>query len=229
MPTQTELKKVRLSVSNAVHSLTVLVAHEEGLFREQGLDVEILKTPGSANVNTPIRPEKIFDRPLEILYNSGGMDQFRLCEWGVMKRAVDGEGSDQRPAKIVALGAAMSKFAIVTSPDSSIVEPEQLANTEIAVTVFNGSHFTTLKMLEGFLRKDEIKVISQERCRSGWKPYGGANWRPVPSTSPGSAWRRNKGSASSWRVTPPVARLLATRWMDRLWQQILKPKPRPRR
>lgn len=58
MATQTELKKVRLSVSNAVHSLTVLVAHEEGLFREQGLDVEILKTPGSANVNTPIRPEK---------------------------------------------------------------------------------------------------------------------------------------------------------------------------
>ena len=121
MATQTELKKVRLSVSNAVHSLTVLVAHEEGLFREQGLDVEIVKTPGSANVNTPIRPEKIFDRPLEILYNSGGMDQFRLCEWGVMKRAADGEGSDQRPAKIVALGAAMSKFAIVTSPDSSIV------------------------------------------------------------------------------------------------------------
>ena len=160
MATETELKKVRLSVSNAVHSLTVLVAHEEGLFREQGLDVEIVKTPGSANVNTPIRPKNIFDRPLEILYNSGGMDQFRLCEWGVMKRAADGEGSDQRPAKIVALGAAMSKFAIVTSPDSKIVEPEQLANTEIAVTIFNGSHFTTLKMLEGFLRKDEIKVVN---------------------------------------------------------------------
>jgi len=48
----------------------------------------------------------------------------------------------------------------VTSPDSSIVEPEQLANTEIAATVFNGSHFTTLKMLEGFLRKDEIKVTN---------------------------------------------------------------------
>ena len=160
MATEMDLKKVRLSVSNAVHSLTLLVAHEEGLFREQGLDVEIVKTPGSANVNTPVRPVEIFDRPLETLYNSGGMDQFRLCEWGVMKRAIDGEQSDQRPAKIVALGAAMSKFAIVTSPDSSIVEPEQLANTEIAVTIFNGSHFTTLKMLEGFLRKDEIKVTN---------------------------------------------------------------------
>ena len=160
MVTRSDLKKVRLSVSNAVHSLTVLVAHEEGLFLEQGLDVEIVKTPGSANINTPVRPVAIFDRPMEMLYNSGGMDQFRLCEWGVMKRAADGEQYDQRPAKIVALGAAMSKFAIVTSPDSSIVEPEQLANTEIAVTIFNGSHFTTLKMLEGFLRKDEIKVTN---------------------------------------------------------------------
>ena len=160
MAMQTELKKVRLSVSNAVHSLSVLVAHDEGLFIEQGLDVEIIKTPGSAHVNTPPRPEGIFDRPLESLFNAGGMDQFRLCEWGVMKRAVDAEQSGQRPARIVALGSAMSKFAIVASPTSGIVEPEQLANTPVAVTIFNGSHFTTLKMLEGFLRKDEIQVTN---------------------------------------------------------------------
>jgi len=160
MATQTELKKVRLSVSNAVHSLAVLVAFDEGLFRGQGLDVEIVKTPGSAHVNTVRREDSIFERPLESLFNAGGMDQFRLCEWGVMKRAVDGEQADQRPAKIVALGSAMSKFAIVTSPDSGIMEPEQLANTPVAVTIFNGSHFTTLKMLEGFLRKDEIKVAN---------------------------------------------------------------------
>ena len=72
MTTQTEFKKVRLSVSNAVHSLSVLVAHEEGLFRDEGLDVELMKTAGSAHVNTAGRPEAIFDRPLETLYNSGG-------------------------------------------------------------------------------------------------------------------------------------------------------------
>ena len=160
MTTHTELKKVRLSVSNAVHSLSVLVAHEEGLFREEGLDVELIKTAGSAHVNTVDRPEAIFDRPLETLYTSGGMDQFRLCEWGVMKRAVDGEQCDQRPAKIIALGAAMSKFAIVASANGNIVEPEQLANTPIGVTIYNGSHFTTLKMLEGFLRKEEIQVVN---------------------------------------------------------------------
>ena len=160
MTTQTEFKKVRLSVSNAVHSLSVLVAHEEGLFREEGLDVELMKTAGSAHVKTAVRPEAIFDRPLETLYNSGGMDQFRLCEWGVMKRAVDGEQSAQRPAKIVALGSAMSKFAIVASPNGNIVEPEQLANTPVGVTIYNGSYSTTLKMLEGFLRKEEIQVVN---------------------------------------------------------------------
>jgi NitT/TauT family transport system substrate-binding protein len=162
MPTEVTLKKVRLSVSNAVHSLAVLVARDEGLFRDQGLDVEIVRTPGSAHVDTDRQAvrDAIFERPLEALYNAGGMDQFRLCEWGVMKRAVDGELCGQRPAKIVALGAAISKFAIVASPHSGIFEPEQLKDTPVAVTIYNGSHFTTLKMLEGFLRKDEIRVIN---------------------------------------------------------------------
>ena len=162
MSTDVTLKKVRLSVSNAVHSLAVLVARDEGLFRDQGLDVEVVRTPGSAHVDTDRQAvrDAIFERPLEALYNAGGVDQFRLCEWGIVKRAVDGELCGQRPAKIVALGAAMSKFAIVASPHSGIFEPEQLKDTPVAVTVFNGSHFTTLKMLEGFLRKDDIKVTN---------------------------------------------------------------------
>jgi NitT/TauT family transport system substrate-binding protein len=162
MATDVMLKQVRLSVSNAVHSLAVLVARDEGLFRDQGLEVEIVRTPGSAHVDTDRQAvrDAIFERPLEALYHTGGVDQFRLCEWGVMKRAVDGELCGQRPAKIVALGAAMSKFAIVAAPDSGIFEPEQLKDTPVAVTLYNGSHFTTLKMLEGFLRKDDIQVTN---------------------------------------------------------------------
>ena len=174
MTTDVSLKKVRLSVSNAVHSLSVIVAHQEGLFEEQGLDVELVRTPGSAQVTTHSQDvrEAIFDRPLESLYNQGGVDQFRLCEWGVVKRSVDGEQSGQREAKIVALGSAMSKFAIVVGPNSDIYEPEQLANNEVAVTIFNGSHFTTLKMLEGFLRKDEIRVVNSGTMRERFEAVG---------------------------------------------------------
>src|SRR5204862_7758715 len=62
-----------------------------------------------------------------------------------------------RRRKIVALGAAMSQYAIVVSKDSNIYEPEMLKDKEIAVTPNNGSDFTTLKMVEGFLAPEHVK------------------------------------------------------------------------
>ena len=167
MSTHTELKKVRVSMMNAVHDLAVLVARDEGLFRDQGLDVEIFDTPGTAQVNADHQAMRhvIFDRTMESLYNTGGVDQYRMCEWGVMKRTVEAVQCGQRPAKIVALGAAMTKMAIVASPGSHIYEPEQLKDNPVAVSPFNGSHFTTLKMLEGFIKKEHIKTIHKGTMR----------------------------------------------------------------
>src|SRR5262245_32729668 len=102
---------------------------------------------------------------MESLYNTGDVDQYRMCEWGVMKRTVEAVACGQRPARIVALGAAMSKMAIVTAPGSHIYEPEQLKDTPVAVSPFNGSHFTTLKMLEGFVKKEQIKVVNAGTMR----------------------------------------------------------------
>ena len=160
MTTQADLKKVRISMMNAVHDLAVMVARDEGLFRDEGLDVEVVDTGGTARVNpegAALR-ERIFDRSLEALYNEGGLDQYRMCEWGVMKRTVESLQSDQRPARIVALGSAMTRQAIITSPSTGIVEPEQFKDTPVAVSPYNGSHFTTLKMLEGFVAKERIAV-----------------------------------------------------------------------
>jgi NitT/TauT family transport system substrate-binding protein len=155
------LKKVRASMMNAIHDLPLLVARDEGFFRDEGLDVEIIKTPGSGQRNSDhqaLRPN-VFDRTMEALYDQGACDQFRMCEWGVMKRAVESNvTAGHRPAKIVALGAAMSTFAIVADPKSGIYEPEQLKNKPIGVSPYNGSHFTTLKLLEGFLKRDQIQT-----------------------------------------------------------------------
>jgi len=158
MATEAGLKKVKVSAMNAVHDLAVLVASDEGLFQKEGLSVEVLRTPGTSQVGSDRQALQtdIFDRTMEGIYNDGGVDQYRMCEWGVMKRTVEAVSNGQRPAKIVALGAAMSKMAIITGPDSQIYDPEQLKNTAVAVSPFNGSHFTTLKMLEGFIRKEEI-------------------------------------------------------------------------
>ena len=158
-----ELKKVKASMMNAVHDLPLLVARDEGFFRDEGLDVDILVTPGSGQHNSDDRALKddIFKRGLEATYDQGQCDQFRMCEWGIMKRAVETiQEKSLRPAKIVALGSAMSSFAIVVDPKSGIYEPEQLKNVPIAVSQYNGSHFTMLKMMEGFIKRDEIKIAN---------------------------------------------------------------------
>ena len=162
MTTQADLKKVRVSMMNAVHDLSLLVARDEGLFREQGLDVEIVTTPGTAQVGADRQAMRdvIFDRTMESLYNCGDVDQFRMCEWGIMKRTVEAEDAGQRAAKIVALGSAMSSFAIITRPGSEYYEPEQFKDVPVAVSPYNGSHFTTLKLLEGFVAKDHIKITN---------------------------------------------------------------------
>jgi NitT/TauT family transport system substrate-binding protein len=83
-----------------------------------------------------------------------------MCEWGIMKRAVEANTEGRRSRKIVALGASMSKFAIVVARDSKIYEPEMLKEKLISVTPNNGSHFTMLKMLEGFLEPTHIKTTN---------------------------------------------------------------------
>ena len=161
--TMEKLKKVNVSMMNAIHDLPLLVARDEGFFRDEGLDIEILKTPGTGQHGSDHQAlrDNIFSRTMESLYDGGKCDQFRMCEWGVMKRAVESnQESNLRAAKIVALGSAMSSFAIVTDPKSGIYEPEQLKNVPIAVSPFNGSHFTMLKMMEGFLKRDEIKYAN---------------------------------------------------------------------
>jgi NitT/TauT family transport system substrate-binding protein len=155
-------RKVKASMMNAIHDLPLLVARDEGFFRDLGLDVEILRTPGSGQRDSDHQALRanIFERTMESLYDRGECDQFRMCEWGVMKRAVEANaGAGRRRAKIVALGSAMSTFALVVDPKSAIYEPEQLRGRPIGVSPYNGSHFTTLKLLEGFLKRAEIKTL----------------------------------------------------------------------
>src|SRR5438128_6414269 len=158
-PSATTKPRPQIAIMNAVHDLPVLVARDKGFFRDEGLDLEFVTTPGMAQVTTThvVKFDSVFDRPLDSVYNDGGIDCYRMCEWGIMKRAVEASAQGLRGRKIVALGASMSKFAIVVSRDSRIYEPEMLKDKPIAVTPNNGSEFTTLKMMEGFLMPEHVK------------------------------------------------------------------------
>ena len=155
-------KKPQVAIMNAVHDLPVLVARDKGYFKDEGLDIEFVTTPGMAQITTShsVKFDSVFERPLDSVYNDGGIDQYRMCEWGIMKRAVEADSSGLRGRKIVALGASMSKFAIVVAGDSDIYEPEMLKDKLIAVTPNNGSHFVTLKMIEGFLTPEHVKTTN---------------------------------------------------------------------
>ena len=156
------IDRPQVAIMNAVHDLPVLVARDEGFFEDEGLDIQFVTTPGMAQVTSShsVKWDSVFDRPLDSIYNDGGIDQYRMCEWGIMKRAVEANSEGLRERKIVALGASMSSFAIAVAPDSEVFEPEQLKDKAIAVTPNNGSNFTTLKMLEGFLMPEHIETTN---------------------------------------------------------------------
>ena len=92
-------KKPQVAIMNAVHDLPVLVARDKGYFKDEGLDIEFVTTPGMAQVTTShsVKFNSVFERPLDSVYNEGGIDQYRMCEWGIMKRAV--EADCERPAR----------------------------------------------------------------------------------------------------------------------------------
>jgi NitT/TauT family transport system substrate-binding protein len=155
-------KKPQVAIMNAVHDLPVLAARDLGFFKDEGLDIDFITTPGMAQVSTKhfVKFDTVFDRPLDSVYNEGGIDTYRMCEWGIMKRAVEAEATNIRRRKIVALGASMSMFAIAVRRDSKFYAPEMLKDQLIAVTPNNGSHFTTLKMMEGFVEPRHLKVTN---------------------------------------------------------------------
>jgi len=69
-----------------------------------------------------VKFDSVFDRPLDSVYNEGGIDQYRMCEWGIMKRAVEAKPRSAR-AQDRGAGASMSMFAVVVSRESKIYEP----------------------------------------------------------------------------------------------------------
>ena len=99
-------RKHKVAIMNAVHDLPVLVARDLGFFRDEGLDIEFVTTPGMAQVTTShtVKFDSVFDRPLDSAYNDGGIDQYRMCEWGIMKRAVEANCEGRRGRRIVGHG-----------------------------------------------------------------------------------------------------------------------------
>lgn len=163
------MKKVRSEVTSAVHSLPWLIARDEGLFGDAGLEVEFIHAPqrgrwrarrdggpstigGSDLVSDPRVVDSV---GVHLLFEEGACELYRACEWGQVRRAQD----SVRGGQIVGKRPTITTHAILVQPGSSIECPQQLAGQPIGVNFHAGSHYVTLLLLEGFLGRDEIRVV----------------------------------------------------------------------
>ena len=155
-------RKIINEYSQAVFNLPWLVAQEEGFFAQEDLEVEFIRgrerAAGLAPEADPARVDPFWRHsPFE----EQAADCFNACEWGQIRR------SDQSVVggRIIALRPSVASQAIFVRPGSPITHPQGLRNKTIAVNFHAGSHYLTLQMLEGFMERDEIKVVHLGQAR----------------------------------------------------------------
>src|SRR3979409_803786 len=90
------------------------------------------------------------------LFEQGKADMYNACEWGNYCRV----GSTGTGSRQLGRRAIVSYAAMIVAPDSPVFTPQQLANKVIGVPFYFGTHYIVMHMLQGFLRRDEIKLCS---------------------------------------------------------------------
>jgi NitT/TauT family transport system substrate-binding protein len=152
------MKELVLETTAPFQGLPELVAYDEGLFKREGLFVtwadreDGVEKKVEKNITSPKGVDpfashgKLFERGLADMYNA--------CEWGNYCRV----GSTGAGSRQLGRRAIVTYSAMVVAPDSPVFTPQQLANRLIGVPFFFGTHYIALHMLQGFLRREEIKL-----------------------------------------------------------------------
>ena len=154
------MKKLVLETTAPFQGLPELVAHDEGLFEQEGLSIEWVDRD-AGNVAT-VRTELTSPKQLSPfashgkLLEQGKADMYNACEWGNYCRVQD----TSRGSRQIGRRAIVAYAAIVVRPDSSVFTPQQLANRTVGVPFYFGTHYLALHLLEGFLPRGDIRLCS---------------------------------------------------------------------
>jgi NitT/TauT family transport system substrate-binding protein len=154
------MKKLVLETTAPFQGLPELVAYDEGLFEKEGLAVswadrdQGVEKRVDTTITSPrgVNPFTSHGK----LFEQGKADMYNACEWGNYCRV----GSTSAGSRQLGRRAIVSYAAMVVAPDSPVYTPQQLANRVIGVPFYFGTHYIAIHMLEGFLRRDEIKLCS---------------------------------------------------------------------
>jgi NitT/TauT family transport system substrate-binding protein len=152
-------KNMRIEVNNAVFSLPYHVAQERGFFRDEGLDVELIPAGSGRDRDKEVPERPIEDHRAVKSYGwhegieRGEFCMYRACEWGQIRRTQD----SREGARVISKRAAVATQAIVVRGDSPYNVPADLRNVLVGVNMHAGSHYVTLELLEGSLKRHEIR------------------------------------------------------------------------
>ncbi|SIO88667.1 ABC transporter substrate-binding protein [Nocardiopsis sp. JB363] len=150
-------KKITMELLSLVFSLPQLVAKDEGYYEDEGVEVSFVPK-GYADAGLSYLDDHELVSAFGTTksnFESGEADLYRACEWGQIRRADDTSVG----GRVVSKRAAVGSQAILVRPDSPDVHPSDLAGKSVAVNFHHGSHYLALQSLEGFLPREEIKVV----------------------------------------------------------------------
>src|SRR5919202_900067 len=151
-------KRLELETTAPFQGLPELVAYDEGLFAAEGLDVVFVRRGEQA----PKQADRGITDPVQVSpfgshgssLETGKAAMFNACEWGNYCRVENSSTGGRQLGR----RAIITYGAIVVSPDADVYTPQQLANKSVGVPYHAGTHYLALLLLEGFLRRDEIRT-----------------------------------------------------------------------
>jgi NitT/TauT family transport system substrate-binding protein len=130
------------------------VAHQEGFFAAEGLDVT-LDWKTFRGTQSSWKDMKYLERPQDQPYTKDKTEVIQgACVWGSICNASAGMG------KFVPEAYGDSPWAIFVRPDSKIRKPEDLKDVPVSVGMRAGSHFNVPYRLEKYLPLENIKTVN---------------------------------------------------------------------
>jgi NitT/TauT family transport system substrate-binding protein len=150
------MPKIVNEISGPIFSLPWLVAKDEGLFEKAGLDIDFVRAKPLTGYDYVEDPEKVPSIGPHRPFVEGEAKIYRACEWGQIRRSYDNEGG----GRIVGKRSAVGVQALISAPGSRFTHPQTLKGQRIGVGFHTGTHYAALQLLEGFLGREDIKVVN---------------------------------------------------------------------
>jgi hypothetical protein len=126
------------------------IALEEGFFAAEGLEPD-LRPDVMHRVSSHARSD-YFRRPQDVPFFEAAPVANSACEWGSVCNAGAGMG------KFVPELYGVARFTIFARRDAGLRRLTDLRGVPVGVGLMAGSHFTTLRTLEGVLPREHIRI-----------------------------------------------------------------------